>query len=297
MTIMRIKKFLVLIAMTMIMAPLSAQVTKLSEAEIKNIVEQMEDDWRFAYPMVRWLQDEASFDFYVRTAPGRTPEELQDVLDLGKECYEQSKQLLQVEKQVYPKPGRKKSEASLAQYFKDPEKAKERMAAARVNVKRYEAIADMFPRIIEGTRNMTYKVPEGALVSFEYYSRGGMMREPGTHVEVRRQQDGSYLAFLDTWSFNKLDTVALSKPQVDHIRQLLIDGEIYKMPQYSDTPMLLLDGPSSSVSVSFEDADYSCSSYPPLDWGGRTVMAVNNYLRELHPRPPMTEEEREMLGR
>ena len=287
------KFFLVLLSMALFAAPSFAQ-GQLSEAEIQNIVEKMENDWQFAHPIVQWLDDEYKFDFYMRMAPQRTPEELQNVLDFGKESYEQGLQVLQVEKQVYPKPGRKKSEASLAKYFKDTEKAKAKFAAVHTDVARYEQMADLFPKIIAGMRTREYVVPQGALVHYEFHSGGGMIRRPAVHLEVARQDDGSYVARLNTNSFDKLDTVALTKEQVDHIRQLLIEGEAYKMPAYHDTPVMLLDGPSSSASVEFEDRSYSCSDFPPSDWGGKAVSAVNKYLREIHPLPEMTEEERRM---
>ena len=282
--------------MTLFVAPCFAQ-DQLSEAEIQDIVGKMENDWQFAHPVVQWLEDQYKFDFYMRTAPQRTPEELQDVLDFAKESYEQGLQVLQVEKQVYPKPGRKKSEASLAKYFKDTEKAKAKFAAVHTDVTRYEQMADLFPKIIAGMRTMEYNVPQGALVHYEFHSGGGMMRQPAVHLEVERQDNGSYVARLNTYSFDKLDTVALTKEQVDHIRQLLIEGEVYKMPAYHDTPVMLLDGPSSSASVAFEDREYSCNDFPPSDWGGKAVSAVNKYLREIHPLGEMTEEERRIWGR
>lgn len=282
--------------MALFAAPSFAQ-DQLSEAEIQSIVEKMENDWQFAHPIVRWLEDQHNYDFYMRTAPYRTPEELQNVLDFAKESYEQGLQVLQVEKQVYPKPGKKKSETSLAKYFKDTEKAKAKFASVHEDVARYEQMADLFPKYIAGMRAMEYTLPQGALVNYLYHSGGGMLRQPAVHLEVERQDDGSYVARLNTHSFDKLDTVALTKEQVDHIRQLLIEGEVYKMPRYHDTPVLLLDGPSSSVSVNFEDREYSCNDYPPSEWGGKAVAAVNKYLREIHPLGEMTEEERQFWGR
>ena len=111
-----------------------------------------------------------------------------------------------------------------------------------------------------------------------------MIHRPPIHGELRLQKNGRYIALLDTDSFNKFDTVAVTKEQVDEIRKLLIDGEIYKMPRYHDLPVILLDGPSSSVSVKFTDGEYMCNSLPPSDWGGKNIIAVYNYLRALHPK-------------
>lgn len=255
---------------------------QLSEAEIRSTAEKMENDWRFAFPIVRWMEDSQIFEHYISTAPMRCPEELQDVLNMSESCYQESMQILQLEKQIYRKRGAKKWEASLANYFKDPGKAREKIAAAHRNVEMYEKMAAMFPSIIEGMRNMTYNIPQGELVNFVFHSGGGMVRRPATHGELQRLKDGSYIALLDNDTFDQYDTVAVTKAQADEIRKLLIDGEVYKMPKYYDTPVLLLDGPSSHVSVEFTDGSYSCDSFPPSDWGGKNIGAVYNYLRKLN---------------
>ena len=269
--------------MTLFMVPLSAQ-DKLSEKEIRAIAEKMENEWRFAFPIVRWMEDKSGFDYYIGTVGERCPDELEDVLEMAEDCYKESLQVLMVENRVYRKPGSKKWEASLADYFKDTDKAKEKFATAHRNVEMYEKMAKMFPPVIEGMRNRNYRVPQGDLVSFEYNSGGGMMYRPSIHGELRLQKDGSYIALLDTDSFNELDTVAVTKAQVDEIRKLLIDGEVYKMPRYHDLPVLLLDGPSSFVNVKFTDGEYRCNSLPPSEWGGKNILAVYNYLRGLHPK-------------
>ena len=280
---MNAKTLILLIAMTLMIAPLSAQ-DKLSEEEIQGIVEKMENEWRFALPMVWWMEDQSSFDYYIGSVHERCPDELEDVLEMAEDCYKESLQVLMVEKQIYRKPGSEKWEASLEKYFKDTDRAREKFATAHRNVEMYEKMAKMFPPIIEGMRNHKYRVPQGDLVSFEYHSGGGMIHRPPIHGELRLQKNGRYIALLDTDSFNKFDTVAVTKEQVDEIRKLLIDGEIYKMPRYHDLPVILLDGPSSSVSVKFTDGEYMCNSLPPSDWGGKNIIAVYNYLRALHPK-------------
>jgi hypothetical protein len=292
---MKAKTLFSLIAMTMITLPVFAQ-GRLSEEELKSTAEKMESDWRFGRSIVRWLEDDGTFARYLETAPMRCPDELEQVLEMVEPSYQEALQVLRLEKQVYRKPGARKWEASLASYFQDTKVAKERIAAAHKTVEMYEKMEKQFPAMIKGMRSRTYKVPQGELVSYSFHLGGGMVRRPSTHGEVQRQKDGTYVASLDTRSFDKFDTFTLTKEQVDTIRKLLIDGEVYKMPRYYDTPVLLLDGPSSSVSVEFTDGSYSCSSTPPDEWGGKNVFAVYNYLRELHPLPEPTEEERQILG-
>ena len=290
---MKAKTLLSLIAMTMITLPLFAQ-GKLSEEELKSTAEKMAADWRFGRSVVRWLEDDGAFNRYLETAPVRCPDELEQVLEMVEPSYKEALQILQLEKQIYRKPGARKWEASLARYFQDTKVAKERIAAAHKTVEMYEMMEKQFPPMIKGMRSRSYKVPQGDLVSFSVFLGGGMIRRPATRGEVQRQKDGSYVASLDTRSFDKLDTFTLTKEQVDTIRRMLIDGEVYKMPRHYDTPVLLLDGPGSSVAVEFTDASFSCSSVPPDEWGGKNVFAVYNYLRELHPLPEPTEEERLM---
>ena len=66
---------------------------------------------------------------------------------------------------------------------------------------------------------------------------------------LERQKDGKYIVALDTDDFHKLDTIPLTQAHVDTIRQMLIEGEVYKMPAFYDSPLLILDAPSGSVSV------------------------------------------------
>lgn len=266
----------------MFVAPMYAQ-DKLSEEQIREIAGKMEDDWRFASPIVRWMESEGTLDYYIGTASGRCPDELEDVLQIAEPGYRDCLQILQLEKQIYRKPGSRKCEENLAKYFKDTDKAKAKIASAHRNAAMYEKMANLFTPMIEGMRQQTYRVPQGELVGFEYHSGGGMMRRPATHCELIRKKNGNYIALLDTEDYERLDTIAVSKAQVEEIRALLIEGEVYKMPRYYDTPVMLLDGPSSRVSVEFTDGSYSCSSCPPSEWGGKNIHAVYNYLRKLHP--------------
>ena len=239
---MNAKTLILLIAMTLMIAPLSAQ-DKLSEEEIQGIVEKMENEWRFALPMVRWMEDQSSFDYYIGSVHERCPDELEDVLEMAEDCYKESRQVLMVEKQIYRKPGSEKWEASLEKYFKDTDRAREKFATAHRNVEMYEKMAKMFPPIIEGMRRICADI-----------------------------------------GIRLCGEAAVTKEQVDEIRKLLIDGEVYKMPRYHDLPVILLDGPGSSVSVRFTDGEYMCNSLPPSDWGGKNIIAVYNYLRALHPK-------------
>lgn len=268
--------------MTVIMSPLFAQ-DKLSEEQIKAIAGQMENDWRFGRPIVMWMESESNLDYYLTTADQRCPEELEFVLELAEPSYKDCLQILRLQKQIYRKPGARKWEASLAKYFPDTDSARKRFASAADVVQMYEKLEKKLLPLIESKRSQTYNVPQGDLVGFVYRSGGGMVRRPPTYGELRRLEDGNYIALLDTDTFEKLDTVAVSKAQAAEIRALLIEGEVYKMPRYYDSPVLLLDGPTHSVSVDFTDGSFSCYGFPPSEWGGKNILAVYNYLRRLHP--------------
>ena len=280
---MKTKRFLSFLAMTMVMVPLFAK-GRMSEEELRSTAEKMENDWSFASPMVRWMEDDSAFDYYWETIPDRCADDLEEVLEMAEPCYQESQQVLQLAKQIYRRPGARKWEARLAQYFEDTDRAKEKIASARRNVAMYKKMAKKFPSIIDGKRKRTYPVPQGDLVRFEYRSGGGMLIAPPIHRELKRQDDGSYIAVLETDSFNKFDTLSVTKAQVSEIRKMLIDGNISKMPRYNDSPLLILDAPSTSVSVEFTDRDFSCNSVPSEEWGGKGVMAVYFYLENLRPK-------------
>ena len=111
-----------------------------------------------------------------------------------------------------------------------------------------------------------------------------MLNVPPIRRELKRQDDGSYIAVLETDSFNKFDTLSVTKAQVNEIRKMLIDGDISKMPRYNEPPVLILDAPSTSVYVEFTDREFSCNSVPSEEWGGKGVMAVYSYLENLRPK-------------
>ena len=104
------------------------------------------------------------------------------------------------------------------------------------------------------------------------------MNRPAYQAILERQKDGKYIVALDTDDFHKLDTIPLTQAHVDTIRQMLIEGEVYKM-----------HAPSGSVSVKFTDASYSCNNIAPFKWGGECIEKVYQHLKTLQPEHTKTE--------
>jgi hypothetical protein len=264
---------------------------KLSDQEIAAIKKDMAENPECRTHLM-WLEDDGRADYYLRTAPERCPDELQALIGFSESWHLDNNRILQLEQLLCPKRGSSKAEKALSQHFKDVEKAKHTFECARKAEERYLKMVSVLTPLIEKKRNQTFKVPEGDLIYFEYHSGGGMVYKPASHGELKRLDDGSYIALLDTYSFDKLDTIAITPQQVDTIRTMLIEGEVYKMPRYHDEHYMLLDAPSSSVSVKFTDASFSCNSFPPTDWGGKNIYEVYRYLKALQPKREMTEEEK-----
>ncbi|MBO4674265.1 MAG: hypothetical protein J5616_07940 [Bacteroidaceae bacterium] len=264
---------------------------KFSDKEMTDIKEQMAKNPECRTPLM-WLEDDSRADYYIRTAPDRCPDELEELIHLAESWHQENSRILQLAQQIYPKPGSAKSEKALAQHFNDTEKAKQTFECARKAEERYTKVINIIVPLIDGKRHQTFKAPQGELIHFEYHSGGGMIHKPASHGELERLKDGSYIALLDTYSFEKLDTVAITPQQVDTIRTMLIEGEAYKMPRYHDEHYMIFDAPSSSVSVEFSDASFSCSSYPPTNWGGKNIYKVYLYLKAQQPKREMTEEEK-----
>ena len=95
----------------------------LTEEEIVGIAQKMETDWRFGKSDMIWMESASRFSQYMSTVSGRCPEELEFVLGGSERWHLENLRIAQVEKQIYPKPGSKKSEKNLSRYFKDTEKA------------------------------------------------------------------------------------------------------------------------------------------------------------------------------
>ena len=277
---MKAKRTLTLLALTMTMTTTFAQ-GKLTESEIKAVANSIETDWRYGISGVMWLEDKGRLDYYLNTAPKRCLKDLMDIISASEQGHRENQLILQFKKQVYPQPGNKKCERNLAQYFKDTDKARKKFEEAQENEQMYQRLIRETKPLIEMKKKQTFTAPTGALTHFYFRQSGGMVYRPPLQANLDRQKDGSYIVTLDTQDFERLDTILLTQAQVDTIRQMLIDGEVYKMPEYYDEPYLLLDGPSSSVSVSFTDADYRCNSFPPSDWGGKNIWMVYEYLKGL----------------
>ena len=73
------------------------------------------------------------------------------------------------------------------------------------------------------------------------------MNRPAYQAILERQKDGKYIVALDTDDFHKLDTIPLTQAHVDTIRQMLIEGEVYKMPApYSSWMLQVVPSPWNS---------------------------------------------------
>ena len=99
---------------------------KLSDKEITAIKTKMAENPECRTPLL-WLEDDGRTDYYLETAPLRCPDELDELIHLSEPWHEENSRILQLEQQIYPKPGSSKSEKMLAQHFKDVEKAKKEL--------------------------------------------------------------------------------------------------------------------------------------------------------------------------
>lgn len=256
---------------------------KLSDEEITITKQLMQNNPRCTNHML-WFESQNALNNYLSTIPGRCPEEVEWVQQRAADWHHSNSMIVRLEKQIYPKPGSKKSEKNLMAHFTNVEQAKQTFQCAREAESMYEQFMKQTAGFVEARRNATYKAPEGELTYFSYHQGGGMMRTPPISATLQKMKDGTYQAIMSTDEFDQYDTLAISLDQVKEIRQMLIEGEVYKMPQYYDSPILILDAPHSNVSVRFSDASYSCNNFPPSDWGGKNILAVFNYLKALQPK-------------
>ena len=283
------KKILFAVIMMATLCPSIYAQKKLSEAELEATAKSMETDWRFTCTYIIWLEDESRLNYYLSTIGGRCVDDITTVLDMSEEWHKNNERILQLESQIYAKPGTKKAEQSLARYFKDTTKAKQLFAKAHQNEAMYNRLVMEAYPVLKRKEQEVFTVPKGDLTYFYFHQGGGMVHRPPLQSILERQKDGTYTVILDTKDFERVDTITLTQAQVDTVRQMLIKGEVYKMPQYYDEPMLLLDAPSSSVSVKFADASFSCNNYPPMRWGGESIWDVYRYLKGLQPKDENTE--------
>lgn len=290
---MKVKRTITFLALALAVSSGLAQ-NKLSEEKLKSTAKQIENDWQFGHNHVIWMEDQKTLSDYLETVPLRCPDELQLVIDFSIRAHNENQRILQLKQQVYPKPGSKKSEDNLAKYFTDTEKAKQKFAAAEEAEDMFQQLLEKATPVIEAKDQRKFDIPQGELTYFHYHLGGGMVNRPAAEATLRRQNDGTYLVALDTYKFHVLDTIPVTQAQVDTIRQMLIEGEVYKMPIYYDEPIRILDAPSGAVAVKFTDANFHCNNLPPSNWGGMNIRKVYDYLKALQPKREMTEEERMM---
>lgn len=288
-TIMNVKRTLALISLTMITS-IGFSQEKMSEEEIKSTAAKMETDWQFGFNHIIWMENQDALSHYLETVPMRCLDELKEVVGMSERPHEQNLCILQLKKLVYPKPGSKKSESNLALYFTNIEKAKQRFADAEEAERMYQQLMETITPIISAKEaQKTFTIPQGELTYFYYHMGGGMIHRPSSESTLERRKDGTYFVSLDTKDFNKLDTIPVTQAQVDTIRQMLIDGEVYKMPPLYDEPIRILDAPHGSVSVKFTDASFHCNNIPPSNWGGKNIRKVYEYLKGLQHKGKDTE--------
>ena len=290
---MKVKRTITFLALALAVSSGLAQ-NKLSEEKLKSTAKQIENDWQFGHNHVIWMEDQKTLSDYLETVPLRCPDELQLVIDFSIRAHNENQRILQLKQQVYPKPGSKKSEDNLAKYFTDTEKATQKFAAAEEAEDMFQQLLEKATPVIEAKDQRKFTIPQGDLTYFHYHLGGGMVNRPAAEATLRRQNDGTYLVALDTYKFHVLDTIPVTQAQVDTIRQMLIEGEVYKMPIYYDEPIRILDAPSGAVAVKFTDANFHCNNLPPSNWGGMNIRKVYDYLKALQPKREMTEEERMM---
>lgn len=262
---------------------LAQKQQKLSDEEIGKIAELMKRNPRCT-THVMWLEDESRMSYFLRTVPGRCLSDLEEVAEMAEKWHESNAAIVQLAEQIYPKPGSKKSEKSLSKYFADPAAARNTFECARQAEALYERfMREVRPAIVIKSKQ-TFNVPQGALTYFEFRQGGGMIHRPPTQAVLKRNEDNSYTLTIDTEDFQRLDTISVSQAQADELRALLIEGEVYKMPSFSDSPIMIHDAPHSSVAVKFTDGTYSCNGFPPKDYGGKNIWKAYRYLKDLQPK-------------
>ena len=262
---------------------------KLNDEEIEVVKKIMHDNPKCRSHVI-WFESNDALEHYISTIPGRCPDDVERVLNEAEDWHRDNNMILRLEKQIYPKPGSKKSEKSLASHFNDVEKAKETFRCSHGAESMYEKLTQATDGFVDASRNRVYQAPKGELTYYHYRSGGGMIRRPPVDATLTRGKDGTYVAHMSTDEFNQYDTIQVTLEQVDTIRKMLIDGEVYKMPRYYDEPYMIFDAPHSSCAVKFSDASFSCNKYPPQDWGGKNIYAVYQFLRKLQPKHERKEE-------
>lgn len=281
---MEMKKiFIVCIMMTMLTSSEALAQKRLTETEIKGIVTLMENNPRCTTGLL-WVENESRLSYFLTSVHGRCVDDLEMVLDYAQKWHADNARIVQLEQQIYSKPGKKKCEQALQQYFQNPDAARATFAHAHQAEGMYERLVREITPVLEGKRNQVFSAPQGELTYFEFRRGGGMRYAPPRHAVLKRGKDGSYTVKLDTSEFDVMDTIAVTQAQVDTVRQMLIEGEVYKMPRYYDVPMMVFDAPSTSVSVEFTDASFSCNANPPSKWGGKNIYAVYKYLKALQKK-------------
>lgn len=254
---------------------------KLDETQIEKFVTSLEQpDYSFR---------EALFiegtDYFLKQMPKLSLGQLEDFLEIVNSMNRRNNSTLQMKEDVAAsmKGG---FEAAVNKYSTKPDAVFKNIADRNEYAQKLALLQSMLTSSIEKKRDQVFEIPKGDLIYYEERTFGGML--PGTTYCLEKKNDGkTYLTSTLGWRGDT--TIVVPNGTLEHVQKLFIDGKAYEVAPLYMTPFRVFDAPSWSMDAKFSSGERISSNGQQARSGIKAFDIIEDYLRELAPKPKETD--------
>lgn len=257
------------------------QVEKLDESQLqKFITSQERPDYTFRESMFI-----NNTDYLISKLPKLSLGQLESFLDIVNSMNRENDMMLLMRDRAAAsiKGG---LQAAINKYSSKPDMVVQNLQERDENKHKLSLVKGMLESTIEKKKNQVFEIPKGDLIYYEERTFGGML--PGTTYCLEKKNDGkTYLTSTLGWRGDT--TIVVPNGTLEHVQKLFIDGKAYEVAPLYMTPFRVFDAPSWSMEAKFSSGVIISSNGQQASSGIKAFRDIENYLREIAPKPKETD--------
>ena len=257
------------------------QVEKLDESQLqKFITSQERPDYTFRESMFI-----NNTDYLISKLPKLSLGQLESFLDIVNSMNRENDMMLLMRDRAAAsiKGG---LQAAINKYSSKPDMVVQNLQERDENKRKLSLVKGMLESTIEKKKNQVFEIPKGDLIYYEERTFGGML--PGTTYCLEKKNDGkTYLTSTLGWRGDT--TIVVPNGTLEHVQKLFIDGKAYEVAPLYMTPFRVFDAPSWSMEAKFSSGERISSNGQQARSGIKAFDIIEDYLRELAPKPKETD--------
>jgi hypothetical protein len=257
------------------------QVEKLTETQIEKFVTSLEKP-DYTYRDALFIE---GTDYYISKMPQLSLGQLEDFLKIIESMNSRNNTTLKMKESVAAsfEGG---FDAAVKKYSSKPDEVYKNIAERNEYAQKFALLKSMLTSNIEKKRNQVFTVPKGDLIYYEDRTFGGML--PGTTYRLEKKDDGkTYLTSPLGWRGDT--TIVVPDSTLAHVQKLFIDGKAYEVAPLYMTPYRIFDAPSWSMDSKFSSGERISSTGQQSRSGIKAFNVIEDYLREIAPKPKETD--------